>query len=210
MDPNTAGWVLIAALALPLGRRGADAAPAEGRRARIMRFAVLVTGVSFALVTAMTLAFDYGRSGELQFVTDVAWIDAINARFHLGIDGISLPLFFLSYLLPFLSAIYTTQAPAGAGQAQGLPLADAAPADRYGRDVRRVRPDPLLHLLRARPRPDVLHDRDVGWPAPRLRQRQVLPLHAVRLDLHARVVPRRVLPVGDCAAGTSSSSPTPR
>ena len=108
MDPNTAGWVLVAALALPLvGAALMLLLPKDDER-RIMRFAVLVTGVSFALVAAMTAAFDYGRSGELQFVTNVAWIDAINARFHLGIDGISLPLFFLSYLLPFLSAIYTT------------------------------------------------------------------------------------------------------
>jgi hypothetical protein len=53
--------------------------------------------------------FDYGRSGELQFTTDVSWIPAINARFELGIDGISLPLFFLTYLLTFLCAIYTTK-----------------------------------------------------------------------------------------------------
>jgi NADH-quinone oxidoreductase subunit M len=109
MDPNTSGWVLIAALALPLVGAALMLLLPKDDEARIKRFAVLVTGVSFALVTAMTLAFDYGRSGELQFVTNVAWIDAINARFHLGIDGISLPLFFLSYLLPFLSAIYTTK-----------------------------------------------------------------------------------------------------
>lgn len=109
MDPNTAGWVLIAALALPLVGAALMLLLPKDDEVRIKRFAVLVTGVSFALVTAMTLAFDYGRSGELQFVTNVAWIDAINARFHLGIDGISLPLFFLSFLLPFLCAIYTTK-----------------------------------------------------------------------------------------------------
>jgi NADH-quinone oxidoreductase subunit M len=109
MDPNTAGWVLIAALALPLAGAALMLLLPKDDERRIKRFAVVVTGLAFALVTAMTVAFDYGRSGELQFVTDVAWIDAINARFHLGIDGISLPLFYLSYLLPFLCAIYTTR-----------------------------------------------------------------------------------------------------
>ncbi len=109
MDPNTAGWVLIAALALPLVGAALMLLLPKEDETRIKRFAVLVTGASFALVTALVLAFDYSRSGELQFVTDVAWIEAINARFHLGIDGISLPLFYLSYLLPFLSAIYTTK-----------------------------------------------------------------------------------------------------
>jgi NADH-quinone oxidoreductase subunit M len=109
MDPNTAGWALIAALALPLvGAAMMLFIPSSADRT-IRRFAVVVTGVSFALVAAITASFDYGRSGELQFVTDVAWIEAINARFHLAIDGISIPLFFLSYLLPFLSAIYTTK-----------------------------------------------------------------------------------------------------
>jgi NADH-quinone oxidoreductase subunit M len=109
MDPNTAGWALVAALALPLlGAAMMLLIPSSADRT-IRRFAVVVTGVAFALVVAITAAFDYGRSGELQFVTDVAWIEAINARFHLAIDGISIPLFFLSYLLPFLCAIYTTK-----------------------------------------------------------------------------------------------------
>jgi NADH-quinone oxidoreductase subunit M len=109
MDPNTAGWALIAALALPLvGAALMLFIPSSADRT-IRRFAVVVTGVAFALVTVLTASFDYGRSGELQFVTDVAWIEAINARFHLAIDGISIPLFFLSYLLPFLCAIYTTK-----------------------------------------------------------------------------------------------------
>jgi NADH-quinone oxidoreductase subunit M len=109
MDPNTAGWALITALALPLvGAALMLFIPSSADRT-IRRFAVVVTGVAFAFVTVLTASFDYGRSGELQFVTDVAWIEAINARFHLAIDGISIPLFFLSYLLPFLSAIYTTK-----------------------------------------------------------------------------------------------------
>jgi NADH-quinone oxidoreductase subunit M len=109
MDPNTAGWALITALALPLvGAALMLFIPSSADRTT-RRFAVVVTGVAFAFVTVLTASFDYGRSGELQFVTDVAWIEAINARFHLAIDGISIPLFFLSYLLPFLSAIYTTK-----------------------------------------------------------------------------------------------------
>ena len=43
----------------------------------------------------------------LQFVLDVDWIAAIGARFHVGIDGISMPLYVLTFLLSFLCAIYT-------------------------------------------------------------------------------------------------------
>ncbi|MDP9023301.1 MAG: NADH-quinone oxidoreductase subunit M [Actinomycetota bacterium] len=75
---------------------------------REMRWAATVTtGVAFAVVIAIALGFDYSRAGELQYVVDVGWIDAIRARYHLAIDGISLPLFVLTYLLTFLSAIYT-------------------------------------------------------------------------------------------------------
>jgi NADH-quinone oxidoreductase subunit M len=107
MDPNTAGWALAVALFLPLVGGGALALMPAALDQQIRRAAVLITGVSFALVIAITAAFDFGRSGELQFVTDVPWIAAIDARFFLGIDGISLPLFFLTYLLTFLCAIYS-------------------------------------------------------------------------------------------------------
>jgi NADH-quinone oxidoreductase subunit M len=67
----------------------------------------VVTGLAFAVTAAIAAGFDYGSTGTLQFETNVSWITAIDARFHLGIDGISLPLFFLTSLLTFLCAIYT-------------------------------------------------------------------------------------------------------
>jgi NADH-quinone oxidoreductase subunit M len=109
MDPNTASWALVLALFLPLVGAGVLAVLPSAMDRMIRRAAVVITGVAFAVVAAITVGFDYGRSGDLQFVTDVSWITAINARFEIGIDGISLPLFFLTYLLTFLCAIYTTK-----------------------------------------------------------------------------------------------------
>ena len=40
--------------------------------------------------SAIAIGFDYGTDG-LQYVLDVNWISAIGVRFHVGIDGISLP-----------------------------------------------------------------------------------------------------------------------
>ncbi|MEX2328349.1 MAG: hypothetical protein WD575_01355, partial [Nitriliruptoraceae bacterium] len=99
MDPNTASWALVVALFLPLAGAGLIALLPGDLDRMIRRTAVWLTGVPFALVVAIAAGFDYSRSGELQFVTDVPWIPAINARFELGIDGISMPLFFLTYLL---------------------------------------------------------------------------------------------------------------
>ena len=59
-----------------------------------------LTGISFLWVCILTLSFDYDNAGVLQFETIVPWIDAIDARYHIGIDGISMPLFFLTSCLP--------------------------------------------------------------------------------------------------------------
>ncbi|MBW3665673.1 MAG: NuoM family protein [Actinobacteria bacterium] len=108
MDPfTTGGWPIavatfapaVAAAFIALMPRTAD------RSARWA--AVLVTGAVFVLSVVVVATFDYGARGELQFVTDVSWIEAINARYHIGIDGISMPLWVLTHLLTFLCALYT-------------------------------------------------------------------------------------------------------
>jgi NADH-quinone oxidoreductase subunit M len=67
---------------------------------------IVVTGAALVLAAAIAVGFDYGTDG-LQYVLDVNWISAIGARFHVGIDGISLPLYVLTFLLSFLCAIYS-------------------------------------------------------------------------------------------------------
>src|SRR6266550_2517418 len=67
---------------------------------------VLVTGAAMVIAIAIAIGFDYGSSG-LQFDLNTSWISAIGARYHVGIDGISLPLFVLTFVLSFLCAIYT-------------------------------------------------------------------------------------------------------
>ena len=70
---------------------------------------VVTTALAFACSIAIAIGFDYSRSAELQFVKDVSWIPVIGARYHVGIDGISMPLFVLTYLLGLLCAIYTAR-----------------------------------------------------------------------------------------------------
>src|SRR5688572_8557076 len=69
-----------------------------------------------ALVTSLvTLAdgvyllarFDYGASEQLQFDVNKSWIEAINSNYHMGIDGISLPLLILSMFITVLCVIYS-------------------------------------------------------------------------------------------------------
>jgi NADH-quinone oxidoreductase subunit M len=120
MDPQTAGWALVVALFLPLVGAGALALIPSRLDQLIRQATVVITGVSFALVAVIAASFDYGDAGTLQFVTDVEWISAINANFHLAVDGISLPLFFLTYLLTFLCAIYTLKNLPAPGKPKGF------------------------------------------------------------------------------------------
>jgi NADH-quinone oxidoreductase subunit M len=67
---------------------------------------ILFTGAALVLAVAIAIGFDYGKDG-LQYVLDTSWISAIGARYHVGIDGISMPLYVLTFALSFLCAIYT-------------------------------------------------------------------------------------------------------
>jgi NADH-quinone oxidoreductase subunit M len=67
---------------------------------------IVFTGAALVFAIAITFTFDYGAAG-LQFQLNTSWIPAIDARYHVGIDGISLPLFVLTFVLSFLCAIYT-------------------------------------------------------------------------------------------------------
>jgi NADH-quinone oxidoreductase subunit M len=68
---------------------------------------IVFTGAALVAAVVMTFGFDYGDRSGLQFVLDARWIPAIGARYHVGIDGISLPLYVLTFVLSFLCAIYT-------------------------------------------------------------------------------------------------------
>src|SRR5687767_1097404 len=76
-------------------------------RERMIRgLGILFTGAALVLSILMMIGFDYGTDG-LQYELDVNWISAIGARYHVGIDGISMPLYVLTFLLSFLCAVYT-------------------------------------------------------------------------------------------------------
>ncbi len=70
---------------------------------------MVTTALAFAGALAIAIGFDYGRSGELQYVQNASWIPVIGARYHVGIDGVSMPLFVLTFLLGLLCAIYTAR-----------------------------------------------------------------------------------------------------
>ena len=51
--------------------------------------------------------FDYDNAGSLQYLVEEDWIDVINSRYILGLDGISLPLIALTLAIMPLCVIYS-------------------------------------------------------------------------------------------------------
>ena len=67
--------------------------------------AMLTGGIELVLGIALAALFNWS-SGTLQFVERVNWIPALGSSYHLGIDGLSLPLILLTVLLTFLVLVY--------------------------------------------------------------------------------------------------------
>ena len=76
-------------------------------RDRLLKIvATVFSGLALLAGILVAFAFDYDRSGELQQQVNAEWIPQINANYHIGIDGMALPLFVLSLLVSFLCIIY--------------------------------------------------------------------------------------------------------
>ena len=69
--------------------------------------ALLATVVSAAIGIMLFGNFDYGDTATMQFGVDRNWIDVINARYTVGVDGISLPLIALTLLVVPLVIVYS-------------------------------------------------------------------------------------------------------
>jgi NADH-quinone oxidoreductase subunit M len=75
---------------------------------RVVRgLGILFSAVAMLVAIAIAIDFDYGAGVGLQFELNTRWIPVIDARYHVGIDGISLPLYVLTFILTFLCAIYS-------------------------------------------------------------------------------------------------------
>ncbi|MDH5237609.1 MAG: NADH-quinone oxidoreductase subunit M, partial [Acidimicrobiia bacterium] len=100
-------WGLSLATFLPLA--GAvvlmliPKAEEEAQKMVAMAVSLVVAVVGVLLM----VDFDYDAAGQLQYVVDESWIDVINSRYIVGIDGISLPLMLLTMLIVPLCIIYS-------------------------------------------------------------------------------------------------------
>ncbi len=66
--------------------------------------AAIFTFIPVVLAVALFFSFDksLAAAGVMQFEEKLAWITALNASYHLGVDGLSLPLVVLTAFLGFM------------------------------------------------------------------------------------------------------------
>jgi len=100
-------WILSVITFIPLAAAVAMMAipkDSEGLHKAIALGASLVAGV---LGIVMAAGFDYDNTADLQYVVDQPWINVINSRYLIGLDGMSLPLFLLTLLIVPLCLVYS-------------------------------------------------------------------------------------------------------
>ena len=73
----------------------------ERSGATVRAVALAVSLLTFALSIPLWAGFDVGTH-EMQFVERAAWIPAFHIHYHLGVDGISMPLILLTTLMTVL------------------------------------------------------------------------------------------------------------
>ena len=79
-----------------------------GGRSRLIKWlSAVFTFIPLALAIYLFVSFDRSASaaGLVQFEESYLWIAPLNAHYHLGVDGLSLPLVLLTTLLGFLAVL---------------------------------------------------------------------------------------------------------
>ena len=100
-------WGLSVAVFLPLVGAAVMALIPRAEEQLHKTIALVTTLAVAAVGVLLTANFDFDRANELQFVVDKSWIDVINSRYIVGLDGISLPLLLLTMLVVPLCVVYS-------------------------------------------------------------------------------------------------------
>ena len=89
-------WLLSVGTFLPLVGVLVMMCIPRGEEATHKIIGIATAGATLVVGLITMFAFDYGQSAKLQFFVDAEWIPVINSNYTIGLDGISLPLYFLS------------------------------------------------------------------------------------------------------------------
>ena len=100
-------WLLSVITFVPLVGAAIVMLIPKAEEQAIKMAALLTSFAALGLGVYMLFAFDYDAGGTLQFGVDETWIDVINSRYILGVDGMSLPLIALTVFVVPLCIIYS-------------------------------------------------------------------------------------------------------
>ena len=104
---NFDDWALTLAVFLPLVGVAAMALIPKGNDDAHKMVALVTSLVTLAVGVGILLGFDFDNTTAPQFEVNRSWIEVINSRYHVFIDGISLPLLILSMFITVLCIIYS-------------------------------------------------------------------------------------------------------
>jgi len=74
----------------------------NGRPKAVRYLAAIFTLVPLVLAVALFVSFNKSSVGVIQFEEKLPWITPLNAFYHLGVDGLSLPMVILTAFLGFM------------------------------------------------------------------------------------------------------------
>src|SRR5215218_9288959 len=100
-------WALTLAIFVPAVGLAVILLIPRAQETAIKTAALVTTLVTLGVGVGIAADFNYDSTAQLQFRVNEPWIDVIRARYHLGLDGISLPLLLLSMIVTVLCIIYS-------------------------------------------------------------------------------------------------------
>ena len=100
-------WVLSVGTFLPLVGVALMMLVPKAEEQMVKAIAVFTSVATLAVGVYTLLRFDFDKAGTMQFVAETKWIPLIKSSYFIGLDGISLPLYFLSMVITLLVVIYS-------------------------------------------------------------------------------------------------------
>jgi NADH-quinone oxidoreductase subunit M len=79
----------------------------KGNERTIKLFSILLSLIPFVLSIIVWFNYDF-QAGTLQFVEEYQWIPGLNIKYRMGVDGLSVPMVFLTTLLTVISLYYSS------------------------------------------------------------------------------------------------------
>ena len=101
-------WALSLGVFLPMVGALLITVIPRAQEQAVKAIALVASGAALVVSIIVLARFNFGSGTRVfQFVVNKSWIETIGARYHMGVDGIGLPMFALTTLLTFLCVVYS-------------------------------------------------------------------------------------------------------